>query len=81
MPMVDPESGLEFCEFHNDRVKHFFCMKHKVTCCRVCSEMIHQKKVFKFYIFITIINLYRIVCQLIYMKLMIFLGFYKKHIA
>lgn len=43
--MVDPESGLEFCEFHNDRVKHFFCMKHKATCCRVCSEMIHSKKV------------------------------------
>ncbi|CAK83231.1 unnamed protein product (macronuclear) [Paramecium tetraurelia] len=43
-PQVDPDSGLEFCEFHNDRVKHFFCMKHKVTCCRVCSEMIHQKK-------------------------------------
>lgn len=55
MPMVDPESGLEFCEFHNDRVKHFFCMKHKVTCCRMCFEMIHQKKVMKLFI----LGLYR----------------------
>ncbi|CAD8203671.1 unnamed protein product [Paramecium octaurelia] len=43
-PQVDSDSGLEFCEFHTDRVKHFFCMKHKVTCCRICSEMIHQRK-------------------------------------
>lgn len=29
-PKIDPDSGLPFCVFHNDRVEHFFCEAHKV---------------------------------------------------
>ena len=29
-PRIDPDSGLPFCVFHNDRVEHFFCEAHKV---------------------------------------------------
>jgi hypothetical protein len=28
---IDPDSGLPFCVFHNDRVEHFYCEAHKVT--------------------------------------------------
>ncbi len=28
---IDPDSGLPFCVFHNDRVEHFYCETHKVT--------------------------------------------------
>ncbi len=34
---------LDYCEYHTDRVKHFFCMAHKTMCCRVCGEMMHSK--------------------------------------
>jgi hypothetical protein len=27
---IDPDSGLPFCVFHNDRVEHFYCEAHKV---------------------------------------------------
>lgn len=28
---MDPDSGLPFCVFHNDRVEHFYCEAHKVN--------------------------------------------------
>ena len=28
---IDPDSGLPYCVFHNDRVEHFYCEAHKVT--------------------------------------------------
>lgn len=28
---IDPDSGLPFCVFHNDRVEHFYCEAHKVS--------------------------------------------------
>ncbi|KAL4435392.1 hypothetical protein ABPG74_022875 [Tetrahymena malaccensis] len=44
MPVrIDEESGLEWCEYHYDRIKHFLCMYHKETCCRVCGELLHAK--------------------------------------
>jgi hypothetical protein len=27
---IDPDSGLPFCVFHNDRVEHFYCEAHRV---------------------------------------------------
>lgn len=41
---IDEETGLEICEYHTDRIKHFFCMTHRDTSCRVCSEILHQKQ-------------------------------------
>jgi len=38
------DSELEYCDIHNDRVKHFFCLSHKNICCRVCREMLHAKE-------------------------------------
>ena len=32
---IDPDSGLPFCVFHNDRVEHFYCEAHKVVADRV----------------------------------------------
>ncbi|EGR28127.1 hypothetical protein IMG5_182800, partial [Ichthyophthirius multifiliis] len=42
-PRVDEETGLEWCEYHYDRIKHFLCIDHKQTCCRVCHEIFHNK--------------------------------------
>jgi hypothetical protein len=33
---------LECCEHHHNKVKHFFCIKHKLLCCRVCFQMVHK---------------------------------------
>ncbi|KRX00628.1 Armadillo-type fold [Pseudocohnilembus persalinus] len=41
-PNIDEETGLEFCQIHFERIKHFFCGGHQETCCRVCSEYQHQ---------------------------------------
>eukprot|EP01016_Furgasonia_blochmanni_P034020 TRINITY_DN3622_c0_g1_i3.p2 TRINITY_DN3622_c0_g1~~TRINITY_DN3622_c0_g1_i3.p2 ORF type:complete len:254 (+),score=40.50 TRINITY_DN3622_c0_g1_i3:192-953(+) len=38
-----PATELDYCEYHYDRVKHFFCITHKTSCCRVCMEMVHSK--------------------------------------
>ena len=35
---------LELCEFHYERVKHFFCVCHKTITCRVCTQLTHNKK-------------------------------------
>lgn len=40
---IDEETGLEWCEYHMDRVKHFFCMSCQVTSCRICTEVLHSK--------------------------------------
>ena len=40
----NPDEELDYCEFHNDRVKHFYCLKHKSLTCRVCTELIHGKE-------------------------------------
>jgi len=45
MPVrIDEESGLEWCEYHYDRIKHFLCVYHRVTCCRVCCDLAHTKE-------------------------------------
>lgn len=38
------EEELDYCEFHNERVKHFYCLKHKSLTCRVCTELMHGKE-------------------------------------
>jgi len=40
----NPDEELDYCEFHNDRVKHFYCLKHKSLTCRVCTELLHAKE-------------------------------------
>ena len=40
---IDKETGLQLCEYHGDRIKHFFCMTHKVSCCRNCVEILHSE--------------------------------------
>ena len=40
---IDKDTGLELCESHYDRIKHFFCMAHRDSCCRMCSEILHNK--------------------------------------
>lgn len=37
------EEELSYCEFHNDRVKHFYCLKEKTLSCRMCAEYLHNK--------------------------------------
>ena len=37
-------SDLDFCEFHSERVKHFYCICHKTITCRLCTQMKHNKK-------------------------------------
>jgi len=45
MPVrIDEESGLEWCEYHYDRIKHFLCVYHRETCCRVCCDLFHSKE-------------------------------------
>ena len=39
-----PDEDLDYCEYHNDRVKHFYCLKHKTLTCRVCTEEMHGKE-------------------------------------
>jgi hypothetical protein len=39
----EEENELEACEYHFERIKHFYCLTHKVTCCRVCGEVMHSK--------------------------------------
>jgi hypothetical protein len=31
------------CEYHKDRINHFYCMVHKTVTCRVCTQVIHSK--------------------------------------
>lgn len=31
----------EYCGYHIDRIKHFYCTTHQSLCCRVCSEVMH----------------------------------------
>jgi len=31
----------EYCGYHTDRIKHFYCTTHQSLCCRVCSEVMH----------------------------------------
>lgn len=31
------------CEYHKDRINHFYCMVHKTVTCRVCTHVIHSK--------------------------------------
>ena len=33
----------EYCDYHNDRVKHFYCTQHQNLCCRVCKDIMHAK--------------------------------------
>lgn len=40
----NPDEELDYCEFHNDRIKHFYCLKHKSLTCRVCTELMHGKE-------------------------------------
>ena len=40
----DFQDELEYCDIHTDRVKHFYCLSHKVIFCRVCSEILHAKR-------------------------------------
>ena len=37
------QDELEYCDMHTDRVKHFYCLSHKIICCRVCREILHAK--------------------------------------
>jgi len=33
----------EYCGYHTDRIKHFFCTTHQSVICRVCSEVMHAR--------------------------------------
>ena len=33
----------EYCAYHPDRIKHFYCTTHNALCCRVCSEVMHAR--------------------------------------
>ncbi len=38
------EINWETCDYHDDRVKHFYCTSHQNLCCRVCKDAIHSRK-------------------------------------
>ena len=44
LPNDKPDEELDYCELHNDRVKHFYCLKHKSLTCRVCTEQKHANE-------------------------------------
>ena len=33
----------EYCNYHTDRVKHFYYTTYSNLCCRVCTEVIHAR--------------------------------------
>jgi hypothetical protein len=33
----------EYCEYHTDRIKHFYCTYHQNLCCRVCKDVMHSR--------------------------------------
>ncbi len=37
------EEQLEYCGYHEDKVKHYYCMFHKSLSCRICAEMMHSR--------------------------------------
>lgn len=44
LPNEKTEEELDYCDFHKDRIKHFYCLKHKTLICRVCAGLMHGKE-------------------------------------
>jgi hypothetical protein len=43
--MLDPDSKnsfADFCDYHNEKQKHFYCSYHQVNFCRECIKMSHR---------------------------------------
>lgn len=34
----------ENCDYHADRIKHFYCTSHQNLCCRVCKDVMHSRQ-------------------------------------
>lgn len=44
MEAKDPQDiEWEYCAYHTDRIKHFYCTTHQSLCCRVCNEVMHAR--------------------------------------